>query len=176
MNAHNGMRPQDIVILLKIIVSAPNWMNKGIADGLLLSPSEVGYSLQRSLLAGLIDSSKRKVMRKALEEFIQYGLARVFPARRGPVTIGVPTAFSSSIISAQLMTNEHNEVVVWPFAEGEVRGESINPLYPNAVKAALKDPELYEFLCLVEVMRIGKIREKEIALKLLREKFSIHHT
>lgn len=175
MNQHNGMRPQDIAVLLKIIVSTPNWMNKDVADGLLLSPSEVSYSLQRSVLAELIDSSKRKVMRKTFLEFIQYGLPRVFPAIRGAIAIGMPTAFSSPNISAQLMTNEFTEMVVWPFAEGEARGESINPLYPNAVKAALKDPQLYELLCLVDVMRVGKIREKEIAIKLLKEKFSIHH-
>lgn len=169
------MRPQDIAVLLKIIISPPDWMNKDIADGLLLSPSEVSYSLQRSAIAELVDPSKRKVMRKTFLEFIKYGLPRVFPAIRGAIAIGVPTAFSSPIISSHLMTNEFNEMVVWPFTEGEARGESIAPLYPNAVRAALKDTELYDLFCLVDVMRIGKIREKEIAFKLLTEKFSIHH-
>jgi hypothetical protein len=175
MNQHNGMRPQDIAVLLKIIIAAPDWMNKQIAEGLLLSPSEVTYSLQRSAIAELIDPSRRKVMRKTFLEFIQYGLPRVFPAIRGSIAIGVPTAFSSPIISSHLMTNQLNEIVVWAFADGGARGESISPLYPNAVKAALKDPELYELLCLVDVMRLGKIREKEIALKLLKQKFSIHN-
>lgn len=175
MNQHHGMRPQDIAVLLKILVSHPDWMNKEIAEGLVISASEVSYSLQRSVGAELIDSSKRKVMRKTFLEFIQYGLPRVFPAIRGPIATGVPTAFSSPIMSTYLMTNQFNEMIVWPFSEGSARGESIVPLYPNAVKASVKDPELYELLCLVDVMRLGKVREKEIALKLLKEKISNHN-
>jgi len=175
MNQHNGMRPQDIAVLLKIVVSPSNWMNKDLAEALFLSPSEVSYSLQRSALAELIDHSKRKVMRKTFLEFIQYGLPHVFPAIKGSIVIGVPTAFSSPAMSKFLMTNQSGEMVVWPYAEGEARGESITPLYPNAVKAALKDPELYELLAFVDAMRLGKVREKEIALKLLKEKFSTQH-
>jgi hypothetical protein len=169
------MRPQDIAVLLKIVLSSSTWMNKDIAEALFLSPAEVSYSLQRSALAELIDPSKKKVMRKTFLEFIQYGLPHVFPAIKGSIAIGVPTAFSSPVMSKYLMTNQSSEMVVWPYAEGEARGESITPLYPNAVKAALRDPELYELFALVDAMRLGKVREKEIALKLLKEKFSIHH-
>lgn len=175
MNQHNGMRPQDIAVLLKIILSNSNWMSKAVAKDLYLSPSEVSYSLQRSALAGLLDPSKRKVMRKAFLEFIQYGLPRVFPAIRGSIAVGVPTAFSSPVMLPYFMTNQLNEVIVWPYSEGAARGETISPLYPNAVQAALKDQTLYELLSLVDVMRVGKVREKEIALKLLQEKFSLHH-
>jgi hypothetical protein len=175
MQQHNGMRPQDVVVLLQIIISDPNWMNKDIAGALFMSASEVSYSLQRSALAELIDPSRRKVMRKTFLEFIQYGLPRVFPAIKGPIAIGLPTAYSSPIMSSYLMTNQFSEMIVWPYPEGEARGESINPLYPNAVKAALMNSKLYELLALVDVMRLGKVREKEIALNLLKEKFGIHH-
>lgn len=175
MNQHNGMRPQDIVVLLKIIISDSEWMSKSLAEDLFLSAAEVSYSLQRSALAGLLDPSKRKVMRQAFLEFIQYGLPRVFPAIRGAISIGVPTAFSSPVMSPYFMTNQHNEILVWPNVNGEAKGEAIAPLYPNAVQAALKDKSLYELLSLIDVMRIGKVREKEIALKLLKKTFSIHH-
>ncbi len=175
MSQHNGMRPQDIAVLLKIIISHADWLNKTIAKDLFLSPSEVSYSLQRSALAGLVDPSKRTVMRKAFLEFIQYGLPRVFPAIRGPIAIGVPTAYSSPVMVPYFMVNQLNETIVWPYAEGEARGETISPLYPNAVQAALKDQTLYELLSLVDAMRIGSVREKEIALKLLQEKFNVQY-
>ncbi|WP_149694956.1 hypothetical protein [Chitinophaga sp. CF418] len=175
MNQHNGMRPQDIAVLLKIIISPSNWMNKDIAEALLLSPAEISYSLQRSTLAELIDPSKRKVMRKTFLEFIRYGLPHVFPAIKGAIAVGIPTAFSSPVMSKHLMTNQSSEMVVWPYLEGQARGESIIPLYPNAVKAALRDPELYELFALVDTMRLGKVREKEIALNLLKEKFDTRH-
>ena len=49
MKKHNGMRPQDIVVLLKII-SMQNqvWRNIDIANALNLSPSEVSEALNRS--------------------------------------------------------------------------------------------------------------------------------
>jgi hypothetical protein len=175
MNQHNGMRPQDIAVLLKIVISPSNWMNKDIAEALFLSPAEVSYSLQRSALAELTDPSKRKVMRKTFLEFIQYGLPYAFPAIKGSITLGVPTAFSSPVMSRHLMTNQSSEIVVWPYSEGKARGESITPLYPGAVKAAVNDPELYDLFALVDTIRLGKVREKEIALNLLKEKFSTRH-
>ncbi len=169
------MRPQDIAVLLKIMISDADWMSKTIAADLFLSPAEVSYSLQRSALAELLDPLKRKVMRKGFLEFIQFGLPRVFPVIRGGISIGFPTAFSSPVMLPHLMTNEFNEVVVWAHAAGNARGETISPLYPNAVKAALKDQKIYELLSLVDVMRMGKVREKEIALRLLKEKFSLSY-
>lgn len=166
------MRPQDIAVLLKIIISPPNWMNKTIAEDLFLSPAEIGLSLQRSAMAELLDPSKRKVMRTALLEFLQYGLSRVFPAIKGPIAVGIPTTFSSPVMTVHFMSNQSSEKIVWASPDGNVRGETISPLYPGAVNAALKDPRLYELLSLVDVMRLGKIREKEIALKLLKEKFN----
>ncbi len=169
------MRPQDIAVLLKIVISPSNWMNKDIAEALFLSPAEVSYSLQRSALAGLTDPSKRKIMKKTFLEFIRYGLPYVFPAIKGSIAAGVLTAFSSPVISKHFMTNKSSETVVWAYPEGEARGESIIPLYPNAVKAALKDPELYDLFALVDTLRLGKVREKEIALNLLKEKFGVSH-
>jgi len=54
--------------------------------------------------------------------------------------------------------------LVWPHPEGEVRGESIEPLYPSAVDAARRDSRLYECLALVDALRIGRAREKKLAI------------
>ena len=162
------MRPQDIVVLLKIAISQPGWMGKDLAADLFLSQAEISYSLNRSAQTHLIDQTKKRVMRRTLLEFIQYGLPHAFPAVRGPMAVGVATAYSSPVIASRLMVNDSAEKIVWPCPEGETRGESISPLYPNLVKAALKDVELYELLALVDVMRVGRVREKEIAMRLLR--------
>ena len=62
MKKHNGMRPQDIVVLIKIIsLQQPDWKNIDIANAILISPSEVSEALNRCKIAGLIDSKKRKV-------------------------------------------------------------------------------------------------------------------
>ncbi len=53
MRKHNGMRPQDIAVLLKIIANGNmNWHNKDLSLALSLSASEISESLNRSQVAG----------------------------------------------------------------------------------------------------------------------------
>jgi hypothetical protein len=48
-----GMRPQEIVILCKMICNGDiPWQNKEPAEALFISASEVSESLNRSMLAG----------------------------------------------------------------------------------------------------------------------------
>jgi hypothetical protein len=58
--------------------------------------------------------------------------------------------------------------LVWPHPEGEVRGESLEPLYPSAVDAARRDSKLYEALALVDALRVGRARERTLAIDLLK--------
>lgn len=159
---HNGMRPQDLAVLLKISVSEKSWLNKDIARSVNISPAEVSYSLQRSALAGLIDGTKRRVMKDALLEFIVHGLPYVFPAVKGPSTVGIATAWSSPFMADKFVSKEQ---LVWPYPKGKIRGNSINPLYPGAIGAVQIDEQLYKLLALLDVLRIGRVREKEVAIK-----------
>ena len=106
-------------------------------------------------------------MRLALMEFLQFGIAYVFPQKPGPVTRGVATAHSAPPLCYEI---ESNEVYVWPSATGKVRGQSIIPLYPSVVDAAMNDEILYEFLALVDAVRVGKAREKNLAIKELKKR------
>ena len=77
------MRPQDVVVLLKMItIPRKDWQFKDLARELSISPAEISDSLNRSYLAGLVDETKRRVNRLSLLEFIQYGLHYVFPRYR----------------------------------------------------------------------------------------------
>ena len=79
MKAHNGMRSQDIVILLKILTINKEWQYRDLSSGLFMSLSEVSESLNRSFLAGLIDVNRKRIFRQSLMEFIEHGLHYVFP-------------------------------------------------------------------------------------------------
>jgi len=48
---------------------------------------------------------------------------------------------------------------------------SFSPLYRSVPSAAKKDPKLYEWLALVDAIRGGRVREKQKALQLVKEKF-----
>lgn len=60
--SRNNLKPQDILILLKIVVlGKQSWFHHTIAQELGISQSEVSQSLNRSRYAGLIDASRKKV-------------------------------------------------------------------------------------------------------------------
>ena len=59
---------------------------------------------------------------------------------------------------------------MWPYAKGIDRGQSIEPLYNTVVEASLKDRDLYELLTMVDAIRVGRVREKEIAKKELKKR------
>jgi len=167
MERNNGMRPQDVVILLKVLLWQDKpWLKKDLAAEIFLSPAEVGHSLNRSQMAGLIDPSQKKLMKKAFTEFLLHGFPYVFPVRLGSMTVGIPTGHSAPVLKNYVSSNEH---FVWPYPEGKQKGQAIEPLYKGAVKASLKDQKLYDLLCLCDVLRVGKVREKLKAKELLEK-------
>lgn len=163
MKKHNGMRPQDIVILLKIVaMQDKHWNNSMISLSLGISASEVSEALNRCRIARLIDNSKTRVFTNALNEFLIYGLKYVFPAQPGTMQRGIPTAHSASPIKEHIAGVSDN--YVWPYHSGNVKGLSIEPLYKSVPESALKDPLLYELLVIVDTLRIGRAREIQIAI------------
>ena len=176
MRSQTGMKPQDVLVLLKLIVwneklvglpsNRPTawgqgtwgrsgaWRQLDLANELGLSQAEVTHSLNRSRVARLIDADKREPMRLALCDFLLHGLQYVFPVEPGGIVRGMPTAHSASPLST--MIPEQEERYVWPDEQGEVRGQAITPLYPTVPEAARRDPKLYELLALLDALRVGR--------------------
>lgn len=168
-NSNIQLKPQDILILLKIISdNNPKWNQRPVAESLGLSQSEVSESVARSKYAGLLDPAGKTVMKMALMDFLQYGLPYVFPQKPGAVVRGVPTSHSASPLKEQVQSSEN---YVWPYGKGAIRGHSIMPLYPSVPKAVLKDETLHELLALVDALRVGRAREKELAIVELKKRF-----
>jgi hypothetical protein len=170
MKTHNGMRPHDVVVLLKIISLEDNWLNKDISGSLYISPSEISESLNRSMIARLISPDKKKVFKGALLKFIENGLSFVFPAEPGQMVRGIPTAHSAPILKDYIISDE---TYVWKSANGQAKGQSILPLYSNQVRAVLEDEKLYSMLALTDSIRVGQVREVEKALELLKQYFGM---
>ena len=163
MKKHNGMRPQDIVVLLKIIsLQNQKWRNIDIANALHLSPSEVSEALNRSKISKLIDGKKKSVNSNSFKEFLVYGLKYVFPVEPGAIVRGVPTAHSAPPISEVISQGE--DIYVWPYANGDTRGQAIDPLYKTIPEVAQKDKSFYELLAIADVLRVGRAREIKIAI------------
>lgn len=162
------LSPLDIVVLLKIIALGDSlWLQSNLAEWLHISQSEVSKSLTRSKYAGLIDSSGKKVSRLAVMELLQYGIRYVFPQQPGAIVRGIPTSHAAPPLNAIIKSEEP---YVWPSAKGIMRGQSILPLYPSVVEAVKKDDKLYALLALVDAIRVGRAREKEMAIKELKKR------
>ncbi len=167
--AHPAMRPQDIVVLVRLLIPSDGRpLNVQIARDLLMSPSEVGQSIERSRLAGMVDPQKRIPLRHAVLEFVLCGLRYAFPAIVGPVSRGLPTAHSAPPL-ARLISGEQ-ESYVWSWSRGTHRGQTILPLYHTVPEAAASLPPLHEMLALIDALRVGRARERNLAREILEER------
>jgi predicted transcriptional regulator len=168
MKKHSGMRPHDIVILLKIASKKEQpWLMKDLAVELGISASEVSESLNRSAIAGLISKDKKRIMKLAILDFLQHGLRYVYPQIPGAKARGLPTAHAAPPLASEIASSEP---YVWPYGEGTVRGESIEPLHPKVPEACLKDPLFYEYMALCDALRVGRAREKNLAIEELKKR------
>lgn len=168
MKKHSGMRPHDIVVLLKIAAKKDSsWFMKDLAIELGISASEVTESLNRSAIAGLISKDKRHLMKSSLLDFLLHGLRYVYPQYPGARVRGIPTAHAAPPLASEIRSSEP---YVWPYGEGTVRGESIEPLHPKVPEACLKDPLFYEYMALCDALRVGRARERNIAKEELKKR------
>mgnify|MGYP000037560498 CR=1 FL=1 len=160
------MRPQDIVILLKIVsLNVDNVHLSHLATSLNISISEISESLNRSMIARLIDYNKKKVNKQNLMEFLEHGIRYVFPQTPGTMVKGIATAHSHPFLKNKLISDTN---YVWPDTKGKILGYTIEPFYLKQVDAVKSDPTLYELLALIDVIRVGRVREVQISLKQLK--------
>jgi len=106
-----------------------------------------------------------------LLEFLVHGVKYAFPPKRGALTRGMPTGYAAPPLN-KVIVDSSELPPVWPFAEGTVRGEAFEPLYPSVPQAAARDARLYELLALVDAIRDGRARERNLAAKELELRFA----
>ncbi|MBI5556396.1 MAG: hypothetical protein HY885_02015 [Deltaproteobacteria bacterium] len=167
------LKSQDIFILLKLVVMGSRpWSYAGLAVELGMSPSQLHAAIKRLLAAQLAMRQEERIVPhlRNLEEFLLHGLKYVFRAERGELTRGMPTAHAAPPLAQMIVATATELPPVWPDPEGEMRGMSFLPLYKLAPKAARTDENLYELLALVDVLRSGRAREREIAAKELKKR------
>ena len=113
----------------------------------------------------------KRVNRSQALEFILHAIKYIFPAEVGALGVGVPTAISSPI-HENMVVQQGNDIYVWPSNNGNKRGQVIKPFYPELAEAALKDPEFYGLMSAIEILRVGRARERKLAENYLKKKIS----
>jgi len=159
------LKPQDIFVMLKLVaVGNAEWSYNSLAVSLHMSPSEVHAAVKRALAAHLAVRRANRVHPniRNLREFLLHGIQYVFIPERGELTRGVPTGFYAQPFSS-LLVNSGEPPMVWPDPDGKMRGQAFSPLYSAVPRAAGEDERLYEMLALVDALRGGNVRERNIA-------------
>ena len=177
-----ALHPQDVVVVLKLVaIRSPEkrWTYAELSKDLFMSASQVFRSVERAEASRFLavptishpsdprDNEPRVWLwpnRNHLKEFLIHGLKYVFPAARGGPTRGIPTAEAGPPL-AHHFSQDFQLPPVWPHPEGPFRGIAFSPLYKNVPQAALQDSKLYELLALVDAIREGRSREREIAIR-----------
>jgi hypothetical protein len=159
------MESHDIVVALKLLQSSAWPGFARLSDALGMSLSQVHRSVARLGESRLFVPSQQTVQRANLARFIIHGLPFAFPARLGEVTRGIPTAWACAALKdISLATLVSDDLVpIWPDVNGNVKGRAVEPLHPGVPKAAQADLQLYALLALVDVLRVGRAREREFA-------------
>lgn len=162
------LKPQDVVVLLKLVALGPEpWTYQRLAVELSMSQSETHAGVRRAVAARLMSDAKSAIgrpVRAALAEFLVHGVRYAYPPERGQLTRGMPTGYAAPPLN-ELIVQPDEPPPVWPYAEGSVRGYSFAPLYPSVPAAAARDLKLYELLALVDAIRDGRARERSLATK-----------
>jgi len=164
------LKPQDVLVALKLVaIGHRPWSYVLLSVELGMSPSQVHSAVKRSLAASLAVHKNEEIVPniRNMEEFLIHGLKYVFLPERGEMTRGMPTGYAAPPLG-DLFISSNEPPPVWPDPEGEVRGIAFSPLYKSAPKAARADPKLYELLVLVDGIRAGRARERDMASKELR--------
>jgi hypothetical protein len=161
-----NLKPQDIVVLLKLIAMGADKRPgfSALALSLGMSPSEVHSGVKRLANVGLFNNQTERPIKKATLEFLIHGVKYVFPPKHGGITLGYPTSYAAPPL-VQHMNSGNEPPPVWPSSHGTTRGMEFSPLYKSVPEAIRNDPGLYELLALLDAIRDGRARERKLAEK-----------
>ncbi|HZL17467.1 MAG TPA: helix-turn-helix domain-containing protein [Polyangia bacterium] len=165
------LEPLDLMVVLKMAVGARSKDRcsvRELAASLAVPKSNVQRSMDRLVGHALVvvGPDGRRLNRLNARELFSHGVRWIAPAKPGKIVLGLPTAYAASPLASQLPGDA--DPVVIPLEEGPVRGRSVTPIHPSAPAAARKDHKLHELLAIVDGIRIGGAREREVAIAALK--------
>ena len=170
------LKPQDCIILLKLLANPDRkWSQRQLAKTLCISLSEINAGIKRLLEAGLLrkteESGEFIPIIATAEEFLISGLKYLFPGKLGEYTRGMPTGIGAPLFHDKISLG-NDPVPVWPDALGEQKGVALPPVHPSVPRALREYPDqkFYELLVLVDVIRSGRARERNMAIQLLKDR------
>lgn len=166
------VQPLDVLVLLKLISAGETRLSvRKLADAIGgVSKSAIEVSLQRLTAHALLREGQgsRQINRLVARDLLEKAIQWIAPAVVGGFELGLATAHAGPPLANKLRGD--SDPMVMPIAEGPVRGRAVTPLHPAAPGAARSDPKLHDLLSLVDALRVGGARDREVATAELRSR------
>ena len=157
------VRDSDVYVLSGLLAHDGPWSYRSLAERLHVPHAVIQRALSRTGDAGLYSAHRRRVHLPHFEEFAIHALRFLAPARLGPLTRGVPTAWAAAPMSGAITSSGEEPLPVWPYAHGQVRGQAVEPLHRAAPEAVAEWSDLGEILALLDSLRVGDARVRNVA-------------
>ncbi len=165
------LKGEDVVVLLKLTTVQPPWTVRSLESDLAIPRSVIQRSLVRLAGSRLYMPQLRRANLARSEEFLVHAVQYCFPAVLGGETRGIPTAWAARPLSDELAPYD-DLPPVWPDALGDHRGLTLQPLHRSATEIARRDPYLAGSLALIDGLRVGDARVRNLADELLRARLN----
>jgi hypothetical protein len=170
--ATEALKPQDVFVACQIALFGDEpFTHAKLAEGLHLSTSTVFEALGRLKQAKLTATAAyqpAKVIRDKLLDFLVHGVPTIYFPKKIEVVRGIPTSVFSPLFRERFADNR-TIPLVWPYSKGKEQGEGLLPLYPTVAIACSRNDELYQLMAAIDVLRVGKSREREAAVTYLED-------
>jgi len=162
------IKGQDIVVLAALMENgAEKLAYAELGKVAKLSVSEAHAAVKR-LQESVLLNANRVPIRRNVSEFLVHGLRYAFPLRpAGKLAKGLPTAYAAPVAAADFASTGLQPV--WESPGGTAYGQAFEPVYPTAPQAAVANMGLYDRLALIDMLRGGRIRERQFAEQKLQE-------
>ncbi|MBA3586030.1 MAG: hypothetical protein H0W41_00150 [Chloroflexi bacterium] len=159
------LKAQDLICALAIRLVPHAWSYSSLSAFTGLSTSQSHIACRRLVDAKLLrqdEGAAWQVPAANLAEFLAHGVPYVFPARLGEATRGIPTAYSAPFVASAFVASNDAAPLVWPTMDGEVKGNSLEPLHPCQLRCIAKPggEPIYRALVCVDLLRVGQARER----------------
>lgn len=169
------LKPLDIVVLSALLGFEPDARQTfvEIARQLGSNPSTVTRAVNRLTASGLLRPTRRgsltpadyRIDRPGTIEVIVHALRYFMPVVPGAPHRGLATAHGGPDLVDRVRSQSG---YVWPLADGQSHGLTIEPLHPLVPDASRSHPTFYRIMSLADVFRVGRVRERAIAEEILR--------
>ena len=169
--SHHTLKPQDVLVACRLALpGGADLTQKQVAAALGVSPSTVFASLQSLRRARLVACSGTTAAsaRARLCDFLVHGAAVVFLPAKTEVVRGLATGIFSPYFRERF-AKVGDTPLVWPYPRGREMGVGLVPLYPSLPLACSRDPALDQLMAAIDVLRVGRVREREAAVAYLED-------